>query len=43
MRVAGIVAGAELHCVDVESLELVEHGGQRQLREEGSKDSNFHA
>ena len=34
VRVAGIVAGAELHRVDVQSFELVEHSRQRQLREQ---------
>jgi hypothetical protein len=43
VRVAGIVAGAEFNGVDVERLDLIENGRQRQLREQRGKDSDFHA
>lgn len=42
MRIAGIIAGAQLYRADAVSLQLCQHVFKRQLRKEGRKYSQSH-
>ena len=42
MRIARIIAGAELHRIDLDALELFEHIVQRKLRQQGGENADSH-
>jgi hypothetical protein len=42
MRIAGVVAGTQLHGIDIQALEFLENVFERQLRQQGCEYADSH-